>query len=381
VNYRLSILALVALLQTLAVPGIASGQSQNPACEVSDDPRFAFSPEHPVQVGGGPMYGAARQRRYLDFLRGPGGQPVTYKRTNSMMRADETVVDRYEVTYDGLEKPLTLFLDWYHFTEPRVPQGFTCDKPIVLGIPPPDPWVAREQLDALAIAQGTDKTFDATPMEIGQPVVAHVFDRYRLVARAARLAAARGSPLDAKLLSKERPRTIITAAPVSCNARTIRAKAIALQDPKGAVLKVEETATEPTALSRLIPEVQLADGTIAVVFPIETLRAGALRVSYDGPACTGAGNEVTVPLTATAGRLIESPMPAKPAGAAVKWIAIQAILDHSGSFRMPISLGGPADLAKVAMDAIATWRAEPARINGTPLATPVVLEVTFKTVE
>ena len=54
---------------------------------------------------------------------------------------------------------------------------------------------------------------------------------------------------------------------------------------------------------------------------------------------------------------------------------------NAGNFRMPISLGGPPDLAKVAMDAIANWRAEPARINGAPLATPVVLQVTFKTVE
>jgi len=68
-------------------------------------------------------------------------------------------------------------------------------------------------------------------------------------------------------------------------------------------------------------------------------------------------------------------------GSAAKWIAIQAILDQSGCFRMPVLLGGPDDLAKVAMDAIATWRAEPARINGAPLATPVVLQVTFKTVE
>ena len=241
---------------------------------------------------------------------------------------------------------------------------------------------SRRQLDALAVAHGSDKTFDALPMEIGQPLVARVFDRYRLVVHAARAAAGRGSPLDAKLLEKERPRTIVTVAPVAFDGRTIRPKSVTLQDVKGGLAKVEELVAEPGALAKILPGIQVDEGTIAVVFPIETLRGGALNVSYDGPVCEGSANDVSVPLTTTAGKLIDSPMPAKPAGAApVKWIALQAILDHAGNFRMPISLGGPPDLAKVAMDAIANWRAEPARINGAPLATPVVLQVTFKTVE
>ena len=57
---------LAALMLTL-------GQAPASSCPVSDDPVFATVKEHAAQVGGGAMYAAARERRYLDALRGPLG--------------------------------------------------------------------------------------------------------------------------------------------------------------------------------------------------------------------------------------------------------------------------------------------------------------------
>jgi hypothetical protein len=51
--------------------------------EVSTDSTYAFTSKNPVNVGGGFKLGARNQQRYLNALRGPGGQAVTYERRGS----------------------------------------------------------------------------------------------------------------------------------------------------------------------------------------------------------------------------------------------------------------------------------------------------------
>ena len=69
-----------------------------------------------------------------------------------------TILDRYEVTYPGLEKPIVLFLDAYHFDDAlKAPKGFTCAVPIGLNAPPPDPMLAPMSAFELAIEQGAAK--------------------------------------------------------------------------------------------------------------------------------------------------------------------------------------------------------------------------------
>src|SRR5436190_826127 len=96
------------LILTTAI-GLA--QAPGSSCGVSDDPAFAITRDHPVQVGGGGM-SESRERRYLDVLRGPMGEVLRYKRTGSPRpEADgRTILDVYEVTYPGLDKPITFYL-------------------------------------------------------------------------------------------------------------------------------------------------------------------------------------------------------------------------------------------------------------------------------
>src|SRR6266508_3017695 len=95
---------------------IGLAQARASSCGVSTDPAFATTKEHAIQVGGGAMYVAARERRYLDALRGPMGEVIQYKRTGALRpeKDGRTILDAYEVTYPGLEKPLTFYLDAYH---------------------------------------------------------------------------------------------------------------------------------------------------------------------------------------------------------------------------------------------------------------------------
>jgi hypothetical protein len=46
-----------------------------------------------------------------------------------------TMLDVYELQYAGLEKPIRLFLDFYHFVEPQAPVGLACATPIRLSPP------------------------------------------------------------------------------------------------------------------------------------------------------------------------------------------------------------------------------------------------------
>jgi hypothetical protein len=59
-------------------------------------------------------------------------------------------------------------------------------------------------------------------------------------------------------------------------------------------------------------------------------------------------------------------------------VRVQAIVDLDGAVRHPSFAGGPATLKEAALSAVQTWTAEPVRLNGAPMPTPVVLAVRFR---
>lgn len=109
---------------------------QAPACPLASDPNYGTSQELPIRVGNTNLYdGAAREEAYLQTLRGPNGELVRYERLDALMLADQSILDVYQVSYDGLEKPLTLYLDMYSYEMLLLPQGFTCAEPFPLEAP------------------------------------------------------------------------------------------------------------------------------------------------------------------------------------------------------------------------------------------------------
>jgi hypothetical protein len=97
--------------------------------EISSSKKYGYEPEnkHAVKVGK-----ISNQRAFLNALLGPGGQTVSYARTGSCcaFKSDKAILgigllDRYEVTYAGLEKPIILYLNGYEYETPQCPQGFT----------------------------------------------------------------------------------------------------------------------------------------------------------------------------------------------------------------------------------------------------------------
>jgi hypothetical protein len=91
------------------------------------DPTYGIVPENPVRIGGGP----SGERAYLGALRGPRGEPVVSRRLGSCCEFETPngfggmgLLDLYEVTYEGLDAPVRLYLDMYDEDEVHAPPGF-----------------------------------------------------------------------------------------------------------------------------------------------------------------------------------------------------------------------------------------------------------------
>ena len=94
-------------------------------CPIATDATYGYTKENAIRVGdsGDFMGGPARERAYLDNLRGPNGEPISYERTGSL-NFEDTILDEYVIR--GLGTPVTLYLDIYKFEELKAPVGFTC---------------------------------------------------------------------------------------------------------------------------------------------------------------------------------------------------------------------------------------------------------------
>lgn len=100
--------------------------------EISTDSTYGFTSKNPVNVGGGFESGARNQQRYLNALRGPGGQPVTYERRGSCCMFKTAhglngmgLLDAYLVSWEGNAKPKVLYLNLYDEGWLKAPKGFT----------------------------------------------------------------------------------------------------------------------------------------------------------------------------------------------------------------------------------------------------------------
>ena len=56
-------------------PSVALGAIRVPACQTAGDPESGLVANKAVAIAVGPLYMNARQRRYLNALRGPQGRP------------------------------------------------------------------------------------------------------------------------------------------------------------------------------------------------------------------------------------------------------------------------------------------------------------------
>src|SRR6188474_68928 len=167
-----------------------------PACQPASDPEYGRVAAKAIAIGGGPAYMVARQRNYLNALRGPQGQVLRIGNGvgSSPLPGDpeRAIVDSFVVTYDGDTGPVstTLYMDAYHYSAPKAPAGSTCGAPLATAapIPPADPFKITPALVSLAIEQGSKA--DLTPIRLDTSTPrGYFFDRFVLIALQARAAA------------------------------------------------------------------------------------------------------------------------------------------------------------------------------------------------
>ena len=356
--------------------------SQPPPCATAEDPTYGLTPANPVQVGRGAMYVGARERRYMDALRGPEGQAIRYKRVGSLPQTtnSSTILDQYEVTYDGLEKPLMLYLDAYHYWEQRAPVGLTCGQAIQLQ-PMLDGFAAFDSVMAVALEQGAAQDFAPIPLGAdGSTRNGVMWDGFRMMAAAARTAALAGATL-APAAARELGRTVVLAHSLDCDGRTIAPVGIDILPPQGRPVARSGELLKDEAIATLLPGVKPPASSVAARFQLQQIRPNdRVRITYAEAACPQGTTEVLLPVRFSPARAVELPPPALPEAAnpAERRLLLQVLIDHEGVMRRGTYAGGPSHLQQAAIEGIKTWRAEPARINGAPIVTSTLLEVRFK---
>src|SRR5262249_11225449 len=129
----------------------------------------------------------------------------------------------------------------------------------------------------------------------------------------------------------------------------------------------------------LLPGLELPPGSMAAAFPMDRPRAiDSIKITYPDGGC-GPSNDVVLPMKYTNAKPLKTPQPSLPAGqsATDRPIRLQALIDLDGSAQQIVYIGGPSALTGAAIDAVREWTAEPARLNGAPIVTPVALQVKF----
>ena len=104
--------------------------------QVSDDSNYGYSEKNPIMIGGGAANGARNQVRYFASLAGPNGEVVKFARLGSCcgyksenaLFGDYALLDKYQLTYEGLEDPLIFYISLYDEEEVYIPKGLTVRK-------------------------------------------------------------------------------------------------------------------------------------------------------------------------------------------------------------------------------------------------------------
>jgi hypothetical protein len=367
--------AIVApLLLLLLSQGYTAPGQGTPPCEVSTDSTYGYTRDNPIQIGGGALYVKAREQRYLNALRGPTGEALSYKRRGSLEGpkwGDRiTFLDEYEVTYTGLEKPLLLYLDAYRYWEHRAPAGFTCAEPFNL---PPliDSFLASESLLALALEQRGGAVAPIPLDADGTATHGVMWDAFRLL-----VATNASNPQQAKPVP---PGTLVFAYPRMCDGRPVNPTDVEIISAQGSAVTRMGIVVADATVNYLVPGFSPPAGSIASRFQLQQMRpADRIRITYAEP-CAGA-RELMLTMKFTQAKSAQSPPPPLPEGGkpGETRVLMQVMIDLEGRLQRPQYAGGPSHLQAAAIEAVKAWRAEPARINGAPVPTAMLVLIPFK---
>jgi hypothetical protein len=278
-------------------------------------------------------------------------------------------------------KKTTLYVDGYRWTEPVAPVGFLCG--VAMNLPPPGPnsFETTRQQHTIAVGLGAAEVEPISLDPDGSKKHGIVFDRIRLIALAARAAAASGKPLDPTSLpgAVTQVRMVIVATPLACGGESIPPETIALTDAKGGAPASPSKALGD-AIATLSPGLSPMPGAIGVVYSAPNLIPGARTAIHYAKPCEGV-QDVTLPVNITQPRVLrEAPAPVPPGKTppADGRVVMQVFVAADGTALFPAFVSGAYEFADAAMASLKEWRFEPSRINGAQLYQPERVMVVVK---
>lgn len=116
--------------------GIPNGRSDSTApylrvikLQTATDPGYGYSAANAIRTG---PYDTRLHLLYLNSLRGPKGEPITYERRGACCEYEDKslprgggLLDVYDIQVDGGSKTITIYVDMYRTGPPLLPVGFT----------------------------------------------------------------------------------------------------------------------------------------------------------------------------------------------------------------------------------------------------------------
>jgi hypothetical protein len=316
------------------------------------------------------MYRASREVKFLSALRGPAGEGVHFKRTGSLPAPDRTILDGYALDIKGEHKTV-VYIDGYHWSDPMAPVGFLCGAPMNLAPPGPDPIETTRQLNAFAVSLGAAEVEPISIDADGSKTHGVVYDHVRLIAVAARAAAAAGTPLDAKRLPQPvaTPHLVVIAGPLTCAGETMVPESVALTDAAGNQPRSTGTAAGEK-IADLSPGLAGRADSVAIAYSVPGLVAGARITIHYGKACDGK-QDVALPVTLVGAHIISQapapPPPGKSAPPDGAKVVMQIFVAPDGSALNPVFASGTYEFTAAAAESLKGWKFEPTRINTAPI--------------
>jgi hypothetical protein len=357
------------------VPGLTAETS---TCPLSTDQTYGVTIENPIKTGGGVMYMASRQVKFLSALRGPAGEGVHFKRTGSAPGPDGTILDLYALDIKG-DRKTTLYVDGYHWSDPSAPKGFLCGAPMNLAPPGPDPADTTRQLNAIAVTLGAAEVDPISIDPDGSKAHGVIYDHVRLIAVASRAAAA---SLDPGRLPQPvaTPHLVVIASPIVCDGEKIAPESVRLTDSGGNQPRTLGTASG-AKIADLSPGLTGRDDAVAIAYAVPALIAGARATVHYAKPCAGK-EELEFPVRMTGPHVVSQapapPPPGKtvpPEGAKV---VMQIFVAPDGSALNPAFVSGAYEFTAAAAESLKGWKFEPTRANLAAVYKPEQVMVVIK---
>jgi hypothetical protein len=262
---------------------------------------------------------------------------------------------------------------------------------LLAGVQAPGPTPADQLLTRLAIESAGDADTPGIEIKIDGGKQFTIYDRFRLVALAAREALRAGHPIDPAAPPKVliEPRMIVLAfARMPMSGDPVQPQFVQINGRSGKRLRAEEIRT-------WLPGVTVPGDTVAVSFAIASLKpSDRITIVFNeraevmsrppgsgGARATLTPGTLTAPVDFTTPEPNDTPSPVLPPGVTLQTprvdVHVEGVLDLSGRVRFARALDGPVELQQAAAEAVGKWSYKPATMFHVPIPLVMKATVTF----